>query len=375
MAAVVEVNSLDQLQSYRLLWKSLFPRTPKASFFHTFEWLETYWKHFGDERRMRVLVVFGANGPLGIVPFCVQRERYHVGSVNVLTYPMSDWGLWYGPIGPNPAATMLMAVRHLQQTPRDWDLIDLRWTPPSSAVSRSIVASFRSVGWAACVDDYQQTSNIELSGYDWESFFESRSKKWRHETRRQRRVLEREGGVVYQRHRPAGAAHGDDDPNWEFYDKCLEVSRRSWQATSQDGNTLCHGHVQPFLRDCHAVAAKLGMLDMTLLTIGEVPTAFQYNYHYDGRVFGLRMGYDHRYSKLCTGSVLFNHSLEDSFSRGDQLLELGIGDSRLKQRVRTQVETSQRICYYPWSNWRSRGVRLTRLLKSRKAESSKAVSV
>ena len=366
MANVVEVNSLEQLQSYRLLWKSLFPQTPRASFFHTFEWFETYWKHFGRDRKMRVMVVYGADSPIGILPLCVQRERYHIGKVRVLTYPLSDWGLWYGPIGPNTAATMLTAVRHLRNTPRNWDLIDLRWTPSKGSGLRSTFKSLQSVGWTGHIEPYQQSSNIELSGFDWESFFESRSKKWRHESRRQLRALEREGEVTYRRYRPGGVVQGEDDPNWEFYEHCLEVSRNSWQAESKDGNTLCHAHVQPFLRDCHAVAVRLGMLDMTLLLLNDKPTAFQYNYHHDGAVFGLRMGYDHRYGKLCTGNVLFNKSLEDSFSLGDRLIELGIGDSRLKQRVRTQVETSQRICFYPWTAWRAQGVRLTRLLKSRK---------
>ena len=376
MAEVVEINSLEELQPYRLLWNSLLPQTPKASFFHTYNWFETYWKHFGNQRRMRVLIVYGAGRPIGIVPFCVQQERYFVGKVRVLTYPLSDWGMWYGPIGPSPTASLLMATRHLRETERDWDLLDLRWIPACKGELRSTGQALQMIGWQPQQREYQKTSNIELCGYDWDSYFGSRSKKWRHETRRQRRALDRRGEVDFERHRPDSAAEGDGDPHWEMYEACLGVSRKSWQADSNSGNTLCHKHVQPFLRDCHAEAARLGMLDITLLRVDGEPVAFQYNYCFDQRIFGLRMGYSHDFAKLCAGSVLFTLSLEDSFTRKDRLIELGIGESRFKHRVRTNVQTSYRMTYYPWNAWRAQGVRLTQKLKSRKAEAaSKSAAV
>ena len=365
MAHVVEINSLEDLQSYRLVWKSLFPETPRASFFNTFDWFEAYWKHFGAERHMRVLVAYADDKPIGIVPLCVQREKYQIGNVRVLTYPLSDWGLWYGPIGSQQTATMYLAAKHLRETHRDWDLLDLRWIPPGRRNRRGLTRVFRSVGWEPAQRHYQQTSNIDLSGYSWESYFEGRSKKWRHEARRQKRALQKQGEIGFLRYRPGSCAEGDGDPNWDFFEQCLSVSEKSWQAQSQDGNTLCHDHVQPFLTDCHGLAAKLGMLDMTLLTIDNQPVAYQYNYINQGKLFGLRMGYDHNYSKLCAGSVLFNYALEDSFARGDQLIELGIGETRYKQRVRTSRKSSYRLTYYPTFAWRAQAVRLTQSMKER----------
>ncbi|MEM9659837.1 MAG: cellulose biosynthesis protein, partial [Planctomycetota bacterium] len=60
MADVVEVNELQQLQQYRMVWNSLWPATPRKSFFHTIDWLERLWGHFGSERKFRILVVRAA---------------------------------------------------------------------------------------------------------------------------------------------------------------------------------------------------------------------------------------------------------------------------------------------------------------------------
>ncbi|MCH7752002.1 MAG: cellulose biosynthesis protein, partial [Planctomycetes bacterium] len=171
MADVVEIGSLDELESYRLVWNSLLPQTPRASFFHTFDWFATYWKHFGHQRRMRVLVIRASGTPIGIVPLCVQRERYHVGNLRVLTYPLSDWGLWYGPIGANQSASMFMALRHIRDTVRDWDMLDLRWVPAEGADLSATSRALRVAGWNPEKSLYQETSVIRLTDYDWDSYF------------------------------------------------------------------------------------------------------------------------------------------------------------------------------------------------------------
>ena len=92
--------------------------TPDATFFKTFDWLDTYWRHFGHDQKLRVLIVYSAGEPLGILPLCVRAEPYRLSKVRVLTYPLDNWSTWFGPIGPNPASTMLAAMQHLRRTPR-----------------------------------------------------------------------------------------------------------------------------------------------------------------------------------------------------------------------------------------------------------------
>jgi CelD/BcsL family acetyltransferase involved in cellulose biosynthesis len=146
---------------------------------------------------------------------------------------------------------------------------------------------------------------------------------------------------------------------------CGQVALASWQATLTTGNTLTHERVRHFLRDAHQVAAHNGMLDLNLLVVDDRPAAFAYNYHYDGRVVGLRMGYDPTLGYSGLGTALVLRSLEDSFNRGDASYDLGPGESRFKRHLRTRTETSYRLSYWPLGSWRSQAVRLTRWAKQR----------
>src|SRR5215216_2081204 len=87
MVEIVEVNDIEEVSQYRMLWNSLFRGTPNATFFLTFDWLDTYWRHFGHDQKLRVLIVYSAGEALGILPLCVRTETYRLNKIRVLTYP------------------------------------------------------------------------------------------------------------------------------------------------------------------------------------------------------------------------------------------------------------------------------------------------
>lgn len=359
MVEVTEVNDVDELTSYRLLWNSWLAETPRATFFNTCDWLDTYWRHFGHDQRLRVLVVRSGGSPIGILPLCVRTERHSIGPVRVLTYPLEDWGNWYGPIGSNRAATMLGAVQYLRDTPRDWDMIDLRSNGPASSDGGRVGRSLRVVGMLSEQQPYQVTSHLDLSR-GWDGYLASRTRKTRHEIRRVlRRVFER-NDITYIRHRPDPARDGDGDPRWDLYAMCQQVALASWQATSTTGNTITHERVRNFLRDAHGVAARNGMVDMNLLLVNDRPAAFSYNYHHDNRLTGLRIGYDPSVGLSGLGTALLLRTVENSCGRGDTSFDLGPGEPRFKRQLRTHTETSYRLSHTPLGSWRSQALRWAR---------------
>jgi CelD/BcsL family acetyltransferase involved in cellulose biosynthesis len=169
MVDILEINDIEELSQYRLLWKALFHATPKATFFHTADWLQTYWRHFGGEHKLRVLIAYAAREPLGILPLCVRNEKLRLGSVRVLTYPHGAWGTWYGAIGPNPSATMMAAVQHLRCTPRDWDMIELAGVADDATQGGKTARALRVAGLLSEKTEHQATSLVDLPA-TWDEF-------------------------------------------------------------------------------------------------------------------------------------------------------------------------------------------------------------
>lgn len=357
---VVEVNRIEDLQSYHLAWSALHADTPDASFFQTLEWLTAYWKHSGAGKRLRVLVVRSHGKPIGIVPLCEITEIGRLGPVTVLTYPLDEWATHFGPIGPFTTATLALAFRYLAEAERTWDLFEPRWVTHRSVDHGRTERAMRMAGFAPTASNDWQTSFVECDRFsDWQGYLASRSSKTRHELRRQRRQLDRAGAVEHLHYRPEPLRDGGGDPRWDLFDHCVRVSKSSWQAISNTGNTICSPDVGPLVRDAHEQAARLGMLDLHLLTVDARPVAYFYGYHTHGNTTGLRMGYDPAAPKGA-GAVLFGRVIERCFDRGDAKIDLGVGDEAYKARFRTGVEITTRLSHVPAGAWRPRAVSFAR---------------
>ena len=360
MPTITEFNRIEDLESLRLTWSALLPQTPGLSFFHTLDWLKAYWRHFGGPQQLRVLLVTSGSKPIGILPLTVVRESTRVGNVRVLTYPLHDWGTYFGPIGPNPTATLTLAMQHIRDTARDWDMLDMRWVNRDAHDHLRTRWAMEHAGFSVREDAWKTTAMIDLDGC-WDDYWASRSSKFRHEVSRQERRLMEGAAIEHIRYRPRGAIRGDADPRWDLYDACEDIARQSWQGVSTTGTTLSHASVREFFRETHALAAKNGMLDVNILTVDGRPAAFGYNYCSGGQLFGLRAGYLPEFAKCGVGKVLAARLLRDSFERGDQCLDMGVGSLDVKRKWMTRHAQSYRYTHYPFLAPRAQLLRLKHL--------------
>ncbi|OHB78327.1 MAG: hypothetical protein A2V98_20495 [Planctomycetes bacterium RBG_16_64_12] len=374
MTDVQEINEIGQLGDYRSAWQSLLAQTEGASFFRSLQWLEIYWRHFGAGQKLRTLVVSSQGRPIGILPLVVRSERTKIGRVRVLTYPLHDWGSFYGPIGADAEAILTAGLEHIRHSRRDWDIVEPRWVDDSSAEAGQTERAMRSAGFQASQTVWNRTAVIELRG-TWDDYLASRQGKWRNNFRRWQRNLARQGKVTHVRYRPRGASHGDGDPRWDLYDVCEAIAARSWQGDSETGTTLSHASVRPFLRDVHAEAAKAGALDLNLLELDGEPLAFAYNYYHDGSVYGLRVGYDADQSRAGTGSLLYACAIEDSFERGDHTHDLGVGSFEAKRHFLTRIVPILRYSHYHPAAPKAQLLRLKRWAQGQFFEREKATTL
>jgi CelD/BcsL family acetyltransferase involved in cellulose biosynthesis len=372
MAHVLEINQIDQLAEFRQEWGKLLRQTVGASFFQSLDWLEVYWRHFGQGQRLRVLVVLADGRPAGILPLVVRSEVTRVGSLRVLTFPLHDWGSFYGPIGPDPGQTLSAGLEHVGRTHRDWDILELRWQGAPGTDPMQTRCAMRAAGLQAYPTVWGHASIVEMAG-TWESYWSTRKGAWLRRFRHTERKLCEQGEIAYVRYRPLGRPYDDGAPRWDLYDTCEEIARQSWQGAATNGTTLSHEAVRSFLREAHESAAAAGAVDLNLLLVAGVPAAFIYGYHDCGYVFGLRRGYDAERCREGAGNVLLAHTLRDSFARGDRIYDMGPGSLESKRHFQTRLLPVLRFSHFPLLAARTQLLRVRRWWQGRQAPASIAV--
>ena len=153
---------------------------------------------------------------------------------------------------------------------------------------------------------------------------------------------------------------------------CEAVEASSRQENPRNQTTLSTDRVRSFLYDTHADAARLGMVDMNLLFAENTPVAFLYGYHFAGRLFALRTGFDPSVQGNSPRIHLILRTIQDGFRRRDCVLDLGVRQSDDNRQLRTKVATSYRVSYTPMTALRSQAVGWSRWVKSQFARQETA---
>lgn len=340
MIEVIEVNSWSTLRYYQRAWETLWRQTPGGTFFQTYEWLSLNWQHFSAGKKLRVFLVVADGETIGIVPLVEQERQTKLGRFRALSYPLDHWGSYYGPLGSQPALTLICVMRYLAQKRGTWELLELAWIDPQQDHGRTANA-LRMSGLEAIVRPGKRVAEIDLTaGYS--AYLAGRKASFRQNLKRLTRRAEK-AGITFQRFRPEAGVATDETG---YYDQIVQLAERSWQAAAKEGYTLSHPTVAPFLREAHAAAAERGMVDIAMLRHGEKVIAYCYNYHHQGVVQGLRTGYDREYRDYGPGTVLYGLMLEDGAQRGDQRYDLGADHQQAKRHWVTDWKPTQSVCHY-----------------------------
>lgn len=360
---VAEIRSLDQLASIRKTWLDLVKQTPNADIFLTPFWLETQLKHFGDDTELRFLVISHDGRPSGILPLVIESIGSSLGTLRVLTYPLDWWGTFFGPIGADPNNTLRVGLEWIEQQPRDWDFVELRFVF-SDQPERSddlTIAQMQQAGFGSVVKEPMfHCARINLANTDWEQYLTTRRKSWKTNIRRTENKTKKLGTVEHIRYRPKGTLAGEDDPRWEWYEECYRLSQLSWQGTSDNTQTFAHPKVNAFLRDVHQQAVCAGHVDMNLLLVDGKAVAYHYGYHWDGYFSSLRLGFDPDFSKQGVGTVLTSRMIQDSFNRGDHTFDFLPDCLKAKLPWQTSVDVGYRYTNFPSSFGKAGLLRLKR---------------
>lgn len=344
MITVAEINDVERLSSLRLLWRSLLSRTRNASFFHSFEWFEHYMRHFGQEQKLRTLVVSVAGNPIGIAPFVVKPVETRLGTVRALTYPLDGWGTFYGPIGQHTAATLMAAMRHIATTRRDWDIVDLRYVDFEGIDRGRTRNSMRVRGLSAYRRKWRESSAVDIT-QTWDDYWHARRPDDRSKYSVLENALHRRGQVRFERHRPNGLLCGDTERRRDLFLAFERIAESAMPRVSDDLHQSINPTDLDFLRDLHADAVDSGAVDLNVLYVANRPAAASYNYASNGIVEAVRT-ITAADAPPGVGTVLTGHMLQDSFERGDRAFVFNRHDTDLASTWKTSTRTSYRYTHF-----------------------------
>lgn len=260
-----ELTSISELQALLPEWWSLYKRCPSATPFHSPDWFELWWEHFGFGN-LWVLAIRAAKRVAGIVPLFVHdyrdEHRSMLRQISPLGIGITDYMDFL--FDPEYAASASeLVLQHLAARRALWDVADLQGLRESCGLIRVTAPS----GVELKIAEDQRCPVIRLPNSA-DEFLASLSSNRRHTYRSVQRRLRDTGPVSFETASPA---------SWRELMEALFTL----DACRQDRNRpIAFGNpgLQGFHRKLSERFANRDWLRLTVMRIGSSIAAALYGF-------------------------------------------------------------------------------------------------
>ena len=320
----VELELVTELDVLRAEWNDVAEASRNV--FATWEWISTWWRHFGGDRPLAITACRAPDGTLRAIIPCYEwatrplRIVRFVGSHKV--------GGEQGPIcGPDDRAVAADALRAtLDLSPYDLFLGE-RLSPTD--------------GWAdalqASVQQRFPCPLLRLNFHDWDDYLASCSSNFRQQLRRKERKLFREHELSYRL-----VTHPDDlDAHLESF---LALHAARW---SDESSVFLDAEALSFHREFARLAAERGWLRLWFLELDGMPAAAWYGFRFSGIETYHQLGRDPNWESASVGLLIVAHSIREALADGMEEYRLGPGGLSYKYRFGADDSEIETIALAP----------------------------
>lgn len=324
MLTVYQFETAEAFARLEQEWNQLLRQSPVDDAFLTWEWLSTWWKHYGHHYQLRLLVAYERDELVGMAPLMLERQRG-------LGRPL--WVLRNIGLPPPDVSGFLVTegrsqvirafAEHLVAERDSWDMIWLQEFPQASFDSEAFLGVFAESG---CTVDVLETQHFvaRLNG-DWDTYQRGLSRNVRKTVRRRQRRLEEQGEVTFFR-------YVGNEVIPKHIHTIFALHQRSHHPEDYQSPSEQALHL-----DLAGVMGAQGWVDVSFLLLDGQLIAYQYGFLYGQRANVWRSAFDTVYYAYSPGSLLLFRFIQDCFDRGVTEVDFLRGSHSFKESW--QVDT------------------------------------
>jgi CelD/BcsL family acetyltransferase involved in cellulose biosynthesis len=317
---ITEVNDVKAFFSLKDRWNKLLQKS-NHTVFSTWEWVYLWWKHFGSNKRLIILLAEENKKLIGIAPLMYsvhsmfglrQGKIEFIGTYSTTNAfviedePTSGIDIvtnYNGFIIRDGQETCLpLFINYLQNLRIKWNIADLTNIPQNKiALSYISKVSNKLRPVHRCLHTPLPSSN--------ETFHESIKRKDRKEMRRYQRQIEKCGFktelVDCSKHSLVKNAMIE----------LFSLNQKRWNAKGSPG-AFAEMRRRNFYLDIANSFSKNGWLGLYCLKFSGKTVAVMYGFKYKGKYYAYKTGMDPAYSRFSVGNILFLKTIEKCIQEG-----------------------------------------------------------
>lgn len=311
---ILEVNSFSDFIALQEEWSNVLGRC-ENSVFSTWEWLSSWWKHLGRDKRLLLLLAQEGDKVLGIAPLMYSIRNIfglRIRKIEFIGTPESDYSDFI--LAEKGQECMKQFIDYiLYNLAEKWDCIELAEVPENSEFLTHLDGISRN---AKLLQMHVPTMcpYLRLESYD--TFYNSLSRKFRKNSlRRPLRKLQQKYSLEFKNCSKTESLK-------EELEKLFYLHQKRWTARGWPG---VFG--DPKIRDFHLDVASLfserGWLSLHSLLVEDKTIASVYGFSHKSKSYAYLTGMDPAFERYSIGHLLYlniiQHCFEEKFNEFDFL--------------------------------------------------------
>jgi len=325
---VEEINDYGEFLALEKDWRNLLQKSEHTVFL-TWEWLSTWWKHYGKDKKLLLLLVKENNEILGIAPLMYSVYRMfglRIGKVEFIGSPHSDYNDFI--LAKKKLECIKLFVNYLFNHPEKWECIDLMDIPETS----KNIAFLREL--SKRTEKFHKCPYIPLPK-SYEEFLARLSSNQRRYIKKNLRKLEKAFEVeVTECVEPHFINEG---MAWLF-----KLHQKRWESKGFEG-AFSDEKFRSFHLDIAHIFSQKGWLGLFLLKLSGTPVAADYGFRYQSKYYAYLPGFDPKYSKYSVGNMLRAYLIRKFISEGLREFDFMRGAEEYKKRWRAVARWNYRV--------------------------------
>lgn len=298
--------------------------------FSTWEWLSTWWKHFGKYRELLLLKAQKEGKLVGVAPLMYSNHKMlglNRGKIEFLGSPHSDYCNFI--TATEHSACVEGFMDYLSGLPFKWDIIDLNEIPQDSPCIQAFsTATPKTIRYASKCTYITLPESIE-------AYMQGLKCEVRRYLKRGLEKLESDFEVEF-------ISYTDPSTVAEGMNIIFDLHQKRWKEKGQAGE-FANQAVQNFHVDLAKTFAVKNRLGLYVLKLSGKPAAAAYGFEYNSTHWGYLTGLDPHYLQYGVGNLLVIYLLKQLISRDFKKLDMMRGSEDYKNRWKTLSTLNQQV--------------------------------
>jgi CelD/BcsL family acetyltransferase involved in cellulose biosynthesis len=302
---IVQLDSFEQISDYGIQWNDLLKKSADNHVFLTYEWLTTWWKHFGENRDLVLLVAVDGGKIIAAAP--LMRSTYRLFGLKLKNIE------FVGSLTSDYAG-FILTDKHQECTnlffeylkDYSWDCIELKCLPEQGQTASALKSMPSNLG-------HLKEREMDICPYSVlsstiDEYYKGLSTSFKRDLRRKEKKLRKNYTVGFK-------LYDEFSSLKESMNVLVDLHQMRMKSLDKKGvfhdSQKCDFHLELAER-----FDEKGWLYLSFLTANDEPISAEYCFSYNQKAFNYLAGFNIDYGRYSIGNLGTKYAVDHAIKMG-----------------------------------------------------------